>query len=98
MKIALRRGERVVGYSGKLTYCGQELEFEAEAPKLEQGTKRYPDEAVKECQSLNEKLEHLRKKPRLSQEPTYVSDDELPCCITQLNELDERYPGIWRCL
>lgn len=28
MNIAMRRGEKSIGYFGKLTYCGEELVFE----------------------------------------------------------------------
>lgn len=28
MNIAMKRGEKTIGYFGKLTYCGEELVFE----------------------------------------------------------------------
>lgn len=97
MKIALRRGEKVFGYSGKLTYCGEELLFEGEddlvSPK---SPVAFPDDAVKEYQALSEKALRLGKNKRLKtpEERTYVSEDELPCCLTQLSELEDKYPGI----
>lgn len=110
MKICLRRGERVVGYSGKLTYCGAELTFEGDDDEdqvVNGDGNSFPADAVFEYKGLKSKLESLRNQKRRSgraklsetdyietREKTYVSDDDEPVCLTQLSEMEANYPGI----
>jgi len=105
MTIQLRRGECVLGYSGKRTYCGQEISFigDENVSAVAPVGVSYPKEAVLECKGLQDKVNMLQAKRKRTttttsgeepKEKTFLSDDDLPVCLTQLSELEDKYPGI----
>lgn len=98
MRIALNRGEKTVGYSGKLTYCGGELLFDddEEREPIQENKTSFPTEALNDYQNLASKAEELckNKRAKLGEDAFHVSEDELPVCLTQMREIEEQYPGI----